>query len=183
MNITLKKASILSEQLRPLLNELNVPVSYLVQVNSPEVVRSDFETASIKSHKEAIQYIELLSAQYELRKVLAKGNSSAGVVHLLTEIKEQESFLYFYNSFSGNSAYSESRLQALMSTSEETRNTRGGSYVGLYTQEELDKFEQSKVQCRRNLAELKDKLLQINVTTTVTISENTVTTLKELGLI
>jgi len=187
MKINLRKAASLQNAIREMLDEIRL--KYSVEITEFENVESKIQTANDELFANDARRQKLLLAYYNIRALVGTANASCGITnHLaraafidkriaqLKEIVAQPPF--------ESLAVVKGRVEKLGETPE-----RHGLYysdtvqTGVVGKEQIAQAEQEILNLKRQKQEVNDEILRANVETEIPLSEDTVETLKQEGLI
>tara|TARA_B110000503_G_C7085537_1_gene387105 strand:+ start:107 stop:664 length:558 start_codon:yes stop_codon:yes gene_type:complete len=185
MNITLRKADAIRSSINEVLKEM--PFNTRVSINEfqipPTVISQTEEVfATNLARRDA-----LLLAMYEIRKLVAKGNDVAGINDILIDITHLEKQIKFFSKLATEQIKED--MSVIKGTLDKIRNVkdersfRSKIIVGVLEKEDIAGFQQVVLQSRRSKQQLQDQLLEMNIRTEIPLSEQTVKTLTDEGII
>ena len=192
MKITLRKASALQAAVSNLIGEtyarpvFSVDDESLLAEEVPQA-REDYE-ANLRRLRSLIQ------VKYSLRKVIGDTNLSAGVTSLLTqerEIAELMSELESVVDRVNGRCFTVEQIQAKFDKHNQRVALAGSSYMGrsisvdtdLISKEEVDELRKEILSLKRQRQTVNDRVLEINVSTYVTLTDAEEKILMDEGLI
>ena len=187
MNITLRKANAIQASINEIVKGLTFETTVSVnEFQNPTTVISQTEEVFAKN---LARRDSLLLSLFEIRKLVAKGNDVAGVNDMLADVAHLEKQIQFFNSLSTkhpkeDMAVIKGKLDKIRNTKEESRMYgRDEITVSVLEKEDIAGFQQVVAQSKRAKQQLQDQLLEMNVRTEIPLSEQTVKTLTEEGII
>lgn len=187
MKITLRKANALQNSINDALKQIAVTG----EVALTEFHKPEDEIARVRA--EALKNIQrrdaLNAALYDIRQRVAGANSNAGVDKNLTAVAELEKQIQFYTGIAGK----EVRLGADIVAGKlrkvaESKSERLYGYgdtvsTSVWTAEDLAGFRKTVSDLKKSKQQLQDVILETNVRTEITLSDETVTVLQAEGLV
>lgn len=188
MNITLRKASALQNAINETLKGLEVTTTATVdefQDAGAVIAAKRNEVSQTVVRKSA-----LLDVLYAVRKGVAVANATAGITDLLAEVAQLDKRIQLQNALASASVQLEAavldgRLNRLREQAGEARLYRhtSGVETGVFTQEEIAAAKTELADLKKRKQALQDRLLELNVGTTVALSEKSVIVLQQEGLL
>jgi polyhydroxyalkanoate synthesis regulator phasin len=194
MQVNLRKANAIQAEIKKAINgvktEVNVSVSEFTADISKAVANAATEFLNAVKRKE-----QLNTALFEIRAAVGRANAQAGVGDLLAEVERIDGKMGIIAAVA-NAQVAKSvdelnaRVEKLKSNST-GENSRLALYGDRYstvetsvvTQSVIDQYKAEVKALKRAKQDLQDKLLNVNVGTTITLSADTVTVLKEEGIL
>jgi hypothetical protein len=188
MNITLRKASALQNSINETLKGLEVTTTVTVdEFQTPETVIAD---ARAEANKAFVRKSALLDVLYTIRKDVAAANAGASITNLLAEVAQLEKRIQLQGLLAGATAQLEStvlegRLNRLRESTSEARLYRSSNGVetGVFTADEIAGAKTALAELKKRKQALQDQLLELNVGTTVALSDKSVIVLQQEGLL
>lgn len=188
MKITLRKASALQNAINDTLKGLEVTTTVTVdEFQSPDTV---IAAARAEANKAFVRKSSLLDVLYTVRKDVAAANAGAGITDLLAEVAQLEKRIQLQGQLAGATAQLEGtvlegRLARLRESTSETRLYRSSNGVetGVFTTDEIAGAKTALAELKKGKQALQDRLLELNVSTTVNLSEKSIVVLQQEGLI
>jgi len=188
MKITLRKASALQNSINDTLKGLEVTTTVTVdEFQTPETVIAD---ARAEANKAFVRKSALLDVLYTIRKDVAAANAGASITNLLAEVAQLEKRIQLQGLLAGATAQLEStvlegRLNRLRESTSEVRLYRSSNGVetGVFTADEIAGAKTALAELKKRKQALQDQLLELNVGTTVSLSEKSVIVLQQEGLL
>jgi hypothetical protein len=194
MQVNLRKANAIQSEIRKAITgvktDVNVSVTeYTVSiVDALQKAENDF-LAAVKRKD------ELNTALFDIRAAVGRANAQAGIGDLLAEVERIDGKLSTVGVVA-NAQVAKSFDEILARVEKfKTANAGDNSRLALYgdryntvetsvvTQAVIDTFKAEVKTLKRAKQDLQDKLLNLNVGTTITLSADTVRVLKEEGIL
>ena len=187
MKITLRKASVLQNAINDALKQIDIKSEVaLTEFHQPE----DEIARAATEARTNIQRRELLNhALYNIRQRVAEANNSAGVNRNLTEVAALEKQIQFYTGLAGKEVrQSADVLAGKLRKIAESKSERLYGYndtvnSGVFTAEDIAGFKKTVSDLKKSKQQIQDTILELNVRTEITLSDETVATLQAEGLI
>ena len=188
MKITLRKASALQNSINDTLKGIDVTTTVTVDEfqNPVEVIVG----ARAEANKAFVRKSALLDVLYTVRKDVATANAGAGITDLLAEVAQLEKRIQLQGQLASataqlESAVLEGRLARLREGGAEARLYRhsNGVETGVFTADEIAGAKTALAELKKSKQALQDQLLELNVSTTVNLSEKSVIVLQQEGLL
>lgn len=191
MNITLRKASTLQSSI----NEIVKSIEFKTEVSINEFQDAEAEIAQVsKDLKTNIDRREnLMVALYEIRKSVSGANHAASVDSRLADVAHLEKQIQFYSGFVGKQVRESEKVVAgkldkIRNDKSDTGRSRIYGYsdtvsTSVFTKEDIDGFRKVVAGLKKQKQKLQDELLEANVRTEITLSEQAQKTLQAEGLI
>jgi hypothetical protein len=188
MNITLRKASALQNTINETLKGLEVTSTVTIDefqnADSVIAVKRDEVTKTV------VRKTSLLDVLYAVRKSVATANATAGITELLADVAQLEKRIQLQGQLAGATVQLEpavlnGRLDRLREQTGETRIYRSTSGVetGVFTEAEVSSAKAELADLKKRKQALQDRLLELNVGTTVSLSDKSVIVLQQEGLL
>lgn len=188
MNVTLRKASALQNAINETLKGLEVTTTATVDEfqDAGAVIAAKRDEVT----KTVVRKSALLDVLYAVRKSVAAANATAGITDLLAEVAQLEKRIQLQNALASASVQLEAavldgRLNRLREQAGEARLYRhtSGVETGVFTQAEVTDAKSELAELKKRKQALQDRLLELNVSTTVALSDKSVVVLQQEGLI
>jgi hypothetical protein len=194
MQVNLRKANAIQSEIRKAINAVKTEVSVSVSEFTPDIEKAvtDAQTEFLNAVKRKEQLNAVL---FEIRSAVGRANVQSGVSDLLAEVQNVDAKMTIFTTVSSATAAKtvdelKARVEKLKSTSSE-QSARMAVYGERYnnvetsvvSQSVLDKFKAEVKTLKRAKQDLQDKLLNLNVATTIALSANSVSVLKEEGIL
>lgn len=190
MKITLRKANALQTAINDVIK--NIEFTTTVSINefqNPQEVISAAEAVFAKNmqRRDAL-YIAL----YELRKLVSKGNDVSEISQKLADVAFLEKQISFLSGLASKNvretdAVINGKLDKIRNRKEDSRASLYGRDdtvdTSILLQEDIDGFRTLVAQAKKQKQRLQDEILEMNVRTEVPLSDTTVKTLTDEGII
>lgn len=191
MDINLRKANAIQQEIRNALNE---------HQPKEKVFISEFEDVSAvleKAHATHLACVkrskELISALYTIRRKTASANMSNGINDALNRIAEIDDLMRMLKPIASSQAL-KMEIAILNGKLEKIRSRpveRAGVYgqapseveTGILGEEDIEANKEVFDTLKREKRDLQDKLLELNVASSITLPEDIVTCLKSEGIL
>ena len=188
MNITLRKASALQNAINETLKGLEVTST--VTVDEFQDAAAVIAAKRDEVTKTVVRKTALLDVLYAVRKGVATANATAGITELLADVAQLEKRIQLQGQLAGATvqlepAVLDGRLARLREQSGEARlyQFTSGVETGVFTQTEVADAKAELADLKKLKQTLQDRLLEINVGTTVALSDKSVIVLQREGLL
>ena len=194
MQVNLRKANAIQAEVRKAISgvktEVNVSVSEFTADIPTAVAQAQLDFLNAIKRKE-----QLNTALFEIRAAVGRANSQAGVGDLLAEVERIDGKLNIIAAVANAAvAKSTDELKARVEKAKAAtadQSARMAIYGDRYnnvetsvvTQAVIDDYKAEVKSLKRAKQDLQDKLLNVNVGTSITLSADTVTVLKEEGIL
>jgi hypothetical protein len=188
MNLTLRKANAVQASI----NEAVKSLAF-----NDNITINEFENAETKISSTLTEFrtnlgrrVDLISALYEIRKAVSITNHQASIDSRLADIARLEKDIQFYNALCANKVRQASSV--LLGKLEKIRNRKEDSYgfgrseevsTSIFAEEDLAEFRDVLSMTKKHKQRLQDELLEVNVRTTITLSDDTVAILQREGIV
>ena len=188
MNITLRKASALQNAINETLKGLEVTTTATVDefLDAGAVIAAKRDEVT----QTVVRKAGLLDVLYAVRKSVAAANANAGITDLLADVAQLEKRIQLQNALASASVQLEAavldgRLARLREQTGEARLYRSTNCVetGVFNKEEIASAKAELAELKKRKQALQDRLLELNVSTTVALSEKSVIVLQQEGLL
>ena len=189
MNINLRRAAALQNTIQEVIRTMNpVTTIHLNEFQDPELTIA-------QAHAELTKNLErrdsLIMALYEIRRLAGDANRAAGIDRRLTDAALLEKQIGFYTSLGQLAqrqpeAVIRGQLDKIRATQHERVKVYGHSdtvETTVFTREHLEDFRRRVAQNRRARQALLDQILELNVRTEITLSDETEAVLRAENLI
>ena len=193
MQVNLRKAAAIQSEISSALREIEVS-PYAVFEDKERVVEEMAEkTQEWKTN--LLRKQTLNAVLYSMRDKVGQANVASGVSKLLTEERRINADMHWLEAIldkcKGEKYYSAdeivSKLEQLEKKSEDRENyfSRRGSAVSsiLVTKEELAEFRKEMSVLKKQLRKINDSLLELNISTEISLSDKEVTVLETEDLL
>ena len=194
MQVNLRKANAIQSEVRKAINNVKTDVNTTVTEFTVSIV-----DAMVKAQDEFLSAVkrkeQLNTALFDIRAAVGRANAQAGIGDLLAEVERIDGKMNII-SVVANATASKSFDELLARVNKLKANTTGDNtrlslYGDRYSNVETTVVDQATIDAakaevkalKRAKQDLQDKLLNVNVGTTITLSEDTVKVLKEEGIL
>lgn len=190
MKINLRNATLIQEQVRKALSEVERPLSVSVEVpiTVGDNIGAVVETASTKFFDDLKSAQTLRLLLYGIRKNIGRQNALSGVDDLISDrvnVKEQIATL---TRFKNATVFDSDAIRRTLDLQNAKMKSGNGYYndevaVSVISAEQLASIKQEIVRNERLLRDINDRILALNVNTFVEISDNDYTYLESQGIV
>lgn len=193
MQINLRKANVIQQEIRRCINE----ISFKTDVSVNEYTKDVEGIIALHANdftRDFTRKLQLINSLYEVRREVANKNTEAGIANILASIAEIDESLRVVSEVSKKSERKSAeeivaRIEKFKTAS--NNNDRALLYGDRYNNVETScltdatiRMAKSSVKAlKRRRQDLNDQLLQLNVNTLITLSEDANTILKEEGIL
>lgn len=189
MKINLRTAASIQQALRTEIDAINESTNLDAMVSIYDNI-FDIVPALAESVKQNMQRAEeLVSALFEIRQKVAEANATNGVNTILNDIAKLEARAKLYQKAEHAEARDElNSVAAFFEDSKESVKTgssitRHKQHVNIIAKADLDEMNSTYRNIKRSAQKSKDKLLAINLTSEITLSDETAQLLTSAGLV
>ena len=188
MKITLRKAAVLQNAINDVLKQIDIKSEIaLTEFHKPE----DEIVRAMAAVRTGIQRRERLThALYDIRQRVALANHESGVNGNLTAVAELEKQIQFYTGLSGKEVRESADVLAgkLRKIGEQEAKSRIYGYgdtvsTSVFTAEDIAGFKKTVSDLKKAKQQLQDTILETNVRTEITLSDESVAALQAEGLV
>jgi hypothetical protein len=190
MNITLRKANTIQTAISDLLKviDFNTTVT-ITEFQDPNHLIDNAEKTFAAN---LTRRDNLLTALYEIRKMVSKGNEAAGISERLATVAHLEKQIQFFSGLASRPAKDdtvviEGKLNKIRNRKEDSRASLYGRddevSTSILEKDELEGFRQLVAQSKKQKQHLQDEILEMNVRTEFSLTGDTVKTLQAEGII
>lgn len=189
MNISLRKASALQNSINDAIKGIDLKGQVTLTEFHAPIMEIDKATTAFKTNLNRRD--SLVKALYDIRKQVSAVNSRAGVDEKLTEIACLEKQIQNYTELSGFAVREQElvvlgKLDKIKNRKDEGRSIYGfETTVGtsVFTEEDIKGFKVFVNLAKKAKQRLQDEVLELNVRTDISLSVDTVQTLKSEELL
>jgi hypothetical protein len=192
MQINLRKANAVQAEIKKAISGVKVETSVSVDEFTPDF-KAVVTTAQESLVKAIARKRQLNKALFEIRNKVGEANAKVGINEVLTEVQLIDADLSIMNPLVNGTigkefAEIEARLEKAKA-SPQTDTIRASMYginkveTSVVTATLIEDVKLLAKSFKRDKQELQDKLLQLNVNTLINLSDETVTLLKEEGIL
>ena len=192
MKVTLRKASALQAAVSNLIDEVR-PVP-CVSIEDENTVTEEVAEANEQFVGDVRRLRAMIDVKYSMRTKIAHANFTSGVSDLLTQERSQSALmgeLEYVASRVDNRYYTNEQINAKFEKHEKKAALSGSSYMSrgitvttdLITKEEVEDLRKEVLALKRARQDTNDKVLELNVSTYIVLSDDEVKLLSDEGLI
>jgi len=188
MKITLRKASALQNAINETVKAIDVSAS--VTVDEFQEANTVIEQARNTAMQSFVRKAALLDVLYAVRKSVAAANAAAGIADLLADVALLEKRIQLQSQLANatprlEDAVLNGRLDRLREGSSEARLYRhsNGVDTGVFVAEAIADYRAELADLKKSKQALQDRLLELNVQTTVELDSKSVSVLTQEGLV
>lgn len=191
MEINLRKATAIQSEIKNAISAIEVRDRVTLNEFMPDPI-GEIEKARAEFNSTVTRKISLTVALYELRNLVSVANAKAGVGVILGNIERNNAAIRLVDGYLSSSERNRAlsndeilkRLEKIRNAPAETVRYGSSDVTSSVLDSEAHDAIKVKVRLlRKEVQELQDKLLTINVTTNVTLSEDLVSVLREEGIL
>ena len=193
MQINLRKANAVQQEIRRAINEITLKADLTVNEYTKDV-EGTIALNATDFARDFTRKLQLINSVYEVRREVARKNTEAGIADILATIAEIDESLRVVTEVSKKTERKSAeeitaRIEKFKATT--SNNERGSIYGDRYNSVEtscltdvtIRMAKNSVKELKRRRQDLNDQLLQLNVNTLITLSEDTKTILKDEGIL
>lgn len=193
MEINLRKANAIQAEIRRAINLAEIKDTLNVSEFTQDV-SAEFNNAVDTYRRETTRKVALTNALFHIRKSVGEANATAGINSILAEVQNIEAVMQIYSSVATKQpAKSLDEINARIEKIKNTPNdgVRATIYADRYTTvetsvvtpEQINEAKETVLKLKRQRQTLQDKLLALNVNTTINIDEVYENVLKLEGIL
>ena len=189
--ISLRKANAIQQSITELVRGINYELS--TSISEFEDVDTKLATAKQKSIVAITTATDLYEALYSIRLLISDANATSGINGLLTRIAHMDKIILVNNQVASASPQAELTVIKGKHDKIKNNNVQDGISVyssritevqsGVYTQDELVNFKLASNAVKKEKTKLQDKLLELNINTTIELPDSVVQILETADLI
>ena len=191
MKITLRKANAIQTSINDTLKgiEFKTEVAINEFQNPTDVIKAAEEMFAKNMQRRDALY----SALYEIRKLVSKGNDIAEVSQKLADVALLEKQIVFFSGLASKEVREDDAV--ITGKLEKIRNDKGESSrrsiygytdtvnASIFLKDDIDGFRKLVAHAKKQKQRLQDEILEMNVRTEIPLSEATVKTLTDEGIV
>jgi hypothetical protein len=187
MKINLRKSNAMQVAINEALKGLELVST--VNLNEFQDAAATIQLASNKFASNLARRNALLDALYEIRKAVAVANSNVGIDARLADVARLEKDIQFFAGHAKAEAVTDlavinGRLDKIRSRTEDAYSFRGLEVAtSIFTAASLENFRNTLSDAKKQKQKLQDELLELNVRTEIDLSDATVNTLTNEGIL
>jgi ribosomal protein L25 (general stress protein Ctc) len=190
MEITLRKAAVLQNSINESIKNLNFESK--IDLNEFQDPEFEINQKLEKFKTDLCRRAGLISVLYEIRKNVGRANNDSGINDRLSDVAHLEKEIQFYTQISSNALRIDEKV--LTGKLEKIRNRKDESRASIYgrddevttsilTSKEVEEFKKLLKTAKKSKQKIQDEILELNVKTTISLSENAEKILKEESII
>lgn len=190
MKVSLRKANVFVVELQSAIRKVEigntVPILEINEFQDPEARVSE---ANGEFKTEFANILAMVDVLYDIRQKVSVANGTVGISEKLTEVARQEKLMGLYASLKDSDPTPpmeevRGRLDKIRTQGEDTYRYRADTVqVTALSASEIDDYSDTYKSLKRRVRELKDELLELNVSTTIDLDDKAVNVLKENGIV
>lgn len=188
MKITLRKANAIQAAINSAIGDMREETQ--VSVNEFQTPAEEIEKARTAFWEFVGERGLMIDALYEIRNKVAEANATAGVNALLGEVAKVERNLNFYDSYSDQPVMADQKVIDGQHEKLKTRPVDAQSRyapstltVSIFNDMEVKGFRAEAGKLKKERNAMKDKLLELNVSTKIELSEEAVAILSKFNIV
>jgi hypothetical protein len=190
MNISLRKANALQNSINDTVKGLQFETS--VKINEFQEAEQEIKKAASSLCENLTRRDALVEALYEIRKSVSGANTDVSIDTRLADVAHLEKQIQFYNGLASKTVRESEKVVA--GRLDKIRNDKSESRRSIYgyndtvdtsvlTREDLDGFRRKVATAKKQKQKLQDEILELNVQTTIKLSDKTEAILQAEGLL
>jgi hypothetical protein len=189
MNISLRKASVLQNNINDAVKSVDLKTE--ITINEFQNPEHEIAVAAAKIKTEINRRDSLYNALYEIRKAVSAANHTAGVDSRLADIAHLEKQIQNFTALAGKSVREnmdvvKGQLGKIKNRPADARSIYGMNdtvSTSVLEAEDIKTFKSLVTLTKKAKQKLQDEVLELNVRTEITLSERTLQTLTQEGLV
>ena len=180
MQVSLRKANALQVAINEALKNLEFKAD--IAINEFQNPAKEIESASARFTKNLLRRNNLLDALYEVRKATAFANDANNIGNRLADLARLEKDAAFFATYAKANVQTDlkviqGKLEKIANRTEDSYYAKAEVETSIFTETEIESFRSTVSAVKKQKQKLQDELLELNVRTTVELSEATVATL------
>jgi len=184
MQLSLRKANALQAEILAVLGKIVVPSQTVLNEFSKA---EDVRAAAVKGIDNMKLKVNLVKILYNIRKEVGKANA-AEIDGILTDIAESNKLIGIFGDVANaepveDSEVIQAKLDKLKLPSDDRYNRQTQLISSVFVQQEIDVCVQYALETKRKIVKLKDKLLELNISTKITLDDESTALLQKIGII
>jgi hypothetical protein len=187
MNITLRKANAVQNSINDAIRSIKIETS--IELNEFQDVTAELQAANDLLLNNDARRQKLLLALYNIRGLVGTANANSGIDLALAKAAFIDKRISQLNELAESKAVT--NIAVLNGKLDKIRNRKEDSYYGrneevstsIFTSQEIDNFKNVLAVSKKQKQKLQDELLELNVRTEITLSEQTVATLTKENIL
>jgi len=191
--ISLRKANAIQQSITEMVRAINFET--VTSINEFEDVDKKLETSGAKCMASIQAAADLYEALYSIRLLVSDANATSGINGLLTRIAHMEKLIQLNTQIGtagpqGDLAVVKGKIAKIKGAPDSAQAglsvySRSVTEVstGVFTQEQLLNFKLAANAIKKEKTKLQDKVLELNISTTIELPENVVAILESADLV
>lgn len=177
MKLTLRKANVVQNSINEMIKSLDTETQ--VTLNEFEEVQEQIDAVRNRFFTHTATRNKLMDALYEIRAKVATANAEAGINDMLAQVAYTEKSIGF-NTMLGNKG-AQTALRVLNGQVKKVADAKDEGFgyrqaavtTSIFTETEVEDFKRNAALGKREKQRLQDELLELNVSTTIELDEET----------
>lgn len=171
--LSLRKANALQVSINDALKGLDL--STTVSLNEFQEPSKVLKEAVVKFEAAAYSRLQFQSSLYNIRKLVAKANAASGINDVLADLAQEEKNIVFYTTLTKAGVQTDvtvitGKLDKARARVEDAYSYRSNDVTtSILTEENIQSYKGLLQDAKKNKVKLQDKLLELNVKTTITL--------------
>ena len=180
MQVSLRKANAIQVAINEALKGLEFKAE--ININEFQTPSKEIESASARFTKNLLRRNNLLDALYEVRKATAFANDANNIGNRLADLARLEKDASFFATYAKAAPQTDlevikGKLVKISNRTEDSYYAKAEVETSIFTETEIESFRSTVSTIKKQKQKLQDELLELNVRTTVELSDQTVATL------
>lgn len=182
MKISLRKANAIQASINDAIKSLSFETS--VQINEFEDPESKIDEFRAEFNKNLDRRVDLDLVLYSIRKSVSSANHNSGIDGRLADVARIERQIQLLTGFSKervreSGSVIAGKLERIKTRKEDSLYGRGSEVsTSIFSKNDLSKFKDSVSSLRKEKQRIQDEILELNVRTEITLSDEEVAILK-----
>jgi hypothetical protein len=189
MKITLRKANSIRNTIEDEIKSLKF--NYKITIDRYEDNEEAIEKATVDYANTSAKRDSLLEALYEIRGLVGDANVSSGINAMLITLAHLDKDIVFIDKMAcAGPRLSEKsiagKVNELLNNEKSLHHHYGdshGAQTSIFSEENIEKQKKTLSKMKKIKRESQDKLMELNIQTKISLSQNVVKTLSELDII
>lgn len=187
MKLTLRKANAVQAAINETIKGLDLDTN--VTLNEFEDVNEQIQSVRDRFFADLETRNSLVTALYEIRTKVAQANATAGINDMLANVAYAEKIISFNTMLAGKGV--QTAMQVLNGQVKKAADAKDEGYgysrrdvaTSIFTDSEIEGFKRIAAEHKRIKQRLQDELLELNVQTTIELTESSVAALKATDIV
>ena len=186
MQVSLRKANALQVAINEALKGLEFKSD--VSINEFQNPAQELDDALTKFNRNVQRRWNLIAALYDIRTKVSEANSTNNVDGLLADLARLEKELVFFAPFAKANARTDikviaGKLEKIANRTEDSYYAKAEVETSIFNEDNLTQFRTYLADFKKKKQALQDKLLEVNVRTTIELASSTVEVLQSEDII